>query len=127
MNSEQLTCRNIPSSQGLRVPQVALVVTRLPMQATQKTWIRSLGWDHPLEKGMATHSSILACRIPWTEESGGLQSMGSQKVRHDQVTNSHFLGPRLPNRVFQADIQSHGLPRGDMAELKSLLMKVKEE
>ena len=43
----------------------------------------SLGWEDPLEKGMATHSSILACRISWTEESGGLQSVGSQRVGHD--------------------------------------------
>ena len=41
------------------------------------------GWEDPLEEGMATHSSILAWRIPWTEEPGGLQSMGSQTVRHD--------------------------------------------
>ena len=45
--------------------------------------VRSLGWEDPLEEGMATHSSILAWRIPWTEEPGGLQSMGSQRVRHD--------------------------------------------
>ena len=51
--------------------------------ATQKTWIQSLGWKDPLEKGMATHSSMLAWRIPWTEEPGGLQSMDSQRVRHD--------------------------------------------
>ena len=50
----------------------------LPMQ---KTWVPSLGWEDPLEKEMATHSSILAWEIPWTEESGGLQSMGSQKSR----------------------------------------------
>ena len=43
---------------------------------------RTLGWDDPLEKGMATHSSILAWRIPWTEKPGGLQPMGSQRVRH---------------------------------------------
>ena len=43
----------------------------------------ALGWEDLLEKGMATHSSILAWRIPWTEEPGGLQSMGSQRVRHD--------------------------------------------
>jgi len=49
----------------------------------QETWLRSLGWDDPLEKGMATHSSILAWIIPGTEEPGGLQSMGSQRVRHD--------------------------------------------
>ena len=44
-----------------------------------------MGREDPLEKGMATHSSILAWRIPWTEEPGGLQSMGSQRVRHDRV------------------------------------------
>ena len=49
----------------------------------RKTWVGSLGWDDPLEKGMATHSSILAWEIPWTEEPGGLQSMGSQRVGHD--------------------------------------------
>ena len=51
----------------------------LPMQ---EMWIQSLGQEDPLEEGMATHSSILAWRIPWTEEPGGLQSMGSQRVRH---------------------------------------------
>ena len=49
----------------------------------QETWVRSLGREDRLEKEMATHSSILAWRIPWTEEPGGLQSMGSQRVRHD--------------------------------------------
>ena len=51
--------------------------------AMQETWVRSLGWEDPLEKEMATHSSILAWRIPWTEEPGGLQSTGSQGVGHD--------------------------------------------
>ena len=51
--------------------------------AMQETWVQSLGWEDPLEEGMATHSSILAWRIPWTEESGRLQSMGLQTVRHD--------------------------------------------
>ena len=46
-------------------------------------WVRSLGPEAPLEEGMATHSSVLARRIPWTEEPGGLQSMGSQTVGHD--------------------------------------------
>ena len=46
-----------------------------------ETWVRSLGGEDPLEKGMATHSSILACRIAWTEEPGGLQSMGRQQQR----------------------------------------------
>ena len=51
--------------------------------ATQETPVRSLGGEDPLEKGMATHSSVLPWRIPWTEEPGGLQSMGSQRVGHD--------------------------------------------
>ena len=49
----------------------------------QETWVQFLGQEDPLEKAMATHSSILAWEIPWTEEPGGLQSMGSQRVRHD--------------------------------------------
>ena len=49
--------------------------------ALRETWVQSLGWEDPLEKGMATHSRILAWRIPWTEEPGGLQSMGLQRVR----------------------------------------------
>ena len=52
-------------------------VKNLPVM--QETWVRSLGWKDPLEKGMATHSSILAWRIPWTEEPGGLQYMGLQR------------------------------------------------
>ena len=51
--------------------------------AMQNTWVRCLGREDPLEKGMTTHSSILAGKIPWTEEPGELQSMGSQTVRHD--------------------------------------------
>ena len=50
--------------------------------AMQETWIQSLDWDDSLEKGMATHSSILAWRIPWTEKPVGLQSTGSQRVGH---------------------------------------------
>ena len=50
--------------------------------AIQETQGQSLGWKDPLEKGMATHSSVLAWRIPWTEELGELQSMGSERVRH---------------------------------------------
>ena len=51
--------------------------------ATWETWVQSLGWEEPLEKEVATHSSVFAWRIPWTEEPGGLQTMGSQRVRHD--------------------------------------------
>ena len=60
---------------------VAQMVKSLP--AMQETWVSSLGWDDPLEKEIAIHSSILAWRIPWTEEPGGLQSMGLQRVGCD--------------------------------------------
>ena len=53
------------------------------MQEMQETRVQSLGWEDPLEEGMATHASILAPRIPWAEEPGGLQSMRLQRVRHD--------------------------------------------
>ena len=52
----------------------------------QETWVRSLGWEDPLEKGMATHSNILAWKIPWTEETGGLQSTGLRRVRNNWTT-----------------------------------------
>ena len=61
----------------------ASVRSILNLPAMQETWVRSLGWEDPLEKGMATHSSVLAWRIPWTEEPGRLQSIGSQRVGHD--------------------------------------------
>ena len=64
---------------------VALMVKNLP--TIPKTWVRSLDQEDPLEKRMATHSSILAWRIPWTEEPSGLESMGSQRVGHDWATN----------------------------------------
>ena len=54
--------------------------------AVPEIWVQSLGQEEPLEKEMATHSSIRAWRIPWTEEPDGLQSMGSQRVRHDCMT-----------------------------------------
>ena len=60
------------------------------LPAMWETWVRSLGWENPLEKEMATHSSTLAWWIPWTEEPGGLQSTGSQRVGHDWETSLHF-------------------------------------
>ena len=60
----------------------AQMVRNLPARKNQQTPVRSLGREDPLEKGMATHSSILAWRIPWTEEPGRLQSMGLQRVGH---------------------------------------------
>jgi len=61
--------------------QIALMVKNPP--AMRETWVRSLGWEDPLEKGMATHSSLLAWIIPWTEEPGGLESMGLPRVGCD--------------------------------------------
>ena len=69
---------------------VAQMVKNLP--AIQETQVQSLGQEDPLEKGMATHSSFLPWRIPWTEEPGRLQFMESQRVRHDeQLTLSLFM------------------------------------
>ena len=66
------------------ISRASLVAQKLKhLPAMWETWVRSLGREDPLEKGMATHSSILAWRIPWAEEPGGLQSMGSQRVGHD--------------------------------------------
>ena len=67
-----------------RLKRLRLVAQRLKrLPAMWETWVQSLGQKDPLEKVMATHSSILAWRIPWTEEPGGLQSTGSQRVGHD--------------------------------------------
>ena len=72
---------------------VDLIILVLPLvqqvknlPALQETWVESLGWGDPLEKDMTTYSSVLAWRIPWTEEPGRLKSMGSQRVGHDLAT-----------------------------------------
>ena len=66
------------------------------LPAMQETQVRSLGWEEPLEKEMATHSSILAWKIPWTEEPGGQQSMGSQRVGPEPLsTSSQHTVPAL--------------------------------
>ena len=64
---------------------VAQTVKHLPTML--ETWVQSLGQEDILEKEMATHSNILAWQIPWTEEPGGIQSMGLQRVRHDWANN----------------------------------------
>ena len=69
----------------MRASLVAQMVKRLPTM--RETWVRSLGQEDPLEKEMATHSSILAWKIPWTEDPGRLQSMGSQRVGHNCATS----------------------------------------
>ena len=68
---------------------MAQLVKNLP--AMQEPWVQSLGWEDPLEKGMAAHSSILAWRIPWTEEPGGLQSRG-----HKESDYSSLEGDKTP-------------------------------
>ena len=67
--------------QELRASLVAQMVKNLP--AMWETWVQPLGWEDPLEKGMATHSSILAWKIPWTEEPGGLQSMKLERIGYN--------------------------------------------
>ena len=69
-------------------PSSLLAQTVKNLPPMQDTWIWSLGWEDPLEKKMAIYSSILVCRIPWTEEPGGLQSIGSERVGHDWATNT---------------------------------------
>ena len=65
-------------------PQASLVAQTVKcLPGDRETWVQSLGWEDPLEKEMATHSSTLAWKIPWTEEPGRLQSMESQRVGHD--------------------------------------------
>ena len=76
------TCKDLLACMSLeRTSVVAQMVKRLP--TTQETWVQSLGWEGLLEKEVTTHSTILAWKIPWTEEPGRLQSMGSQRVGHD--------------------------------------------
>ena len=75
-----------------RISLVAQMIKKLPTM--QESWVQSLDQEDPLEKGMVTHFSILVWKIPWTEESGGLQSMGSQKVGHNWVTNTFTSLPK---------------------------------
>ena len=80
-----------PPGEGIGYPLQCSVTSLLAQMvknppAMQETWVRSLGWEDPLEEGLATHSSVLAWRIPWTEEPGRMQSVGSHRVRHDWVT-----------------------------------------
>ena len=92
--SRQEYCSRLPFSSPRDLPKpgielrssalASLVAQRLKrLSAIWGTWVQSLGWEDSLEKEMATHSSILAWRIPWMEEPGGLQSTGSQRVGHD--------------------------------------------
>ena len=86
---------------------VTQMVKHLPTM--QETWVRSLGWEDPLEKEMVTHSGMLSWKIPWTKEPGRLQSMGSQRVGHDQATNTYcwsyvFLVNLIPRNYMYVNI-----------------------
>ena len=83
MAATEAHCSDLPLTEWASL--VAQSVKHLP--AVQETWVRSLGWEGPLENEMATYSSTLAWKIPWTEEPGRLQSMGSQRVGHDWATS----------------------------------------
>ena len=74
----------------------------------QETPVPSLGWEDPLEKEIATHSSILAWRSPWTEEPGWVQSMGSQRVGHAWVTNTHTVWCHQPVAPAEESARDHG-------------------
>ena len=83
-------------------------------------WVGSLGWEDPLEKGMAPHSSILAWRTPWTEEPGGLQSMGSQRAGRDRETKQQTgtaNAPRPPSLRMLALDPGKGGAEGEPVEL----------
>ena len=71
----------------IAISQVTQSVKNL--SAMQETWVGPLGWEDPLEKEMATHSSIFAQKMPWAEEPGGLQSVGLQRVRYTKRTHTH--------------------------------------
>ena len=88
---------------------MAQMVKNLP--AMQETWVQSLGWEDPLEKGMATHSSILAWRIPWTEEPDALQSVGSQRVGHEWATYTNIMNISCYS-FCSSMLDRYGLPRG---------------
>ena len=78
------------------------------LSTTQETWVWSLGWKDPLEKEMAIHSSTIAWKIPWTEEPGRLQSMGSQRVGHDWATSLSFhFQCHLVSLLLSASLMGH--------------------
>ena len=101
---------------GFPVAQTVKNVTAL-----QETRVWSLGQEDPLEKGIATHSSILAWRSPWTEEPGGLQSMGSQTAEDDWVTNT--TSTEIPHILMVPNYQENTLGFLDKVKLHLLLLK----
>ena len=84
-------CLSVNINTSLWAPLAALMLKNLPAMQETEIWVWFLGWEDPLEKGMAAHSSILAWRIPWTEELAG--SMGLQRVGHDWSNTVHIRAP----------------------------------
>ena len=76
------------------------------LSAMWETWVRSLGWEDPLEKEMAAHSSTPAWRIPWTKEPGSLQSMGSQRIWHDWEASLHFTSFHFTSSLSQTKVKA---------------------
>jgi len=98
---------------------ITQMVNNLP--AVQETWVWSLGQEDPLEKGMANHSSILAWRIPWTEEPGRLQSMGSQRVGYDWATTTLRLTSYYSSQcLIEVNIRCSSLGSTEVAILSFL-------
>ena len=91
------------------------------LSTIQETWVQSLGWDDPLEKEMAIHSSTIAWKFPWTEEPGRIQSMGSQRVGHDWATS---LSLSLYGREKQQTLRLNKYPlKGTLSILKNWFQK----
>ena len=102
----QFSACSVQASLGAQLYRI-----RLPMQ---ETWVQSLGQEDPLEKEMATHSSILAWRIPWTEEPCGLQPTRSQRVWHNWATNTFTYSAHLPSSCWPKT-KKHSLKAEDYA------------
>ena len=112
------TCLNLQFFHQTLLIRWASLVNQMVknLSAMQETWIPPLGRENPLEKGMATHCSILAGQIPWTEEPGGLQSVGSQRVGHyweintfnGKVICSYFIRPWVSSTMSDV-LQMHSL------------------
>ena len=84
----------------------------------QETWVQTLGWEDPLETGMATHSNILAWRIPWTEEPGGLQSTVWKRIKHDWVTQRSTAQWAMQGHL-SVSLALNSKPRGDSMSFSS--------
>ena len=107
--------KNCPLFSQLILGFLASSVESISVPYIQVHWLKSMGWEDPLEKGMAIHSSIPAWRIPWTEEPGGIRFMGSQRVGHDWSNSAHRHDwNQTPlNTIFslsQLELLSEGLP-----------------